>query len=36
MKKNFVDPEIVIVELEVEDILTSSFDENETPWEDEL
>lgn len=33
MKKDFVEPEIVIVELETDDIMFAS---NEIPWEDEL
>lgn len=36
MKKKFINPEIAIQDIEVEDIIMSSFDENETPWEDEL
>ena len=36
MKKKFVDPEIVLIKLKVDDIMAESFGENETPWEDEL
>lgn len=36
MKKNFMDPEILVIELETEDIILSSFGDDETWWEDEL
>ena len=36
MKKIFQDPEIQILEFDVEDVILSSFNEDEIPWEDEL
>ena len=36
MKKNFENPEILVIELETEDVIMSSYGDNETWWEDEL
>ncbi len=36
MKKKFVDPEILLLKIKVEDIMNDSFGEDEIPWEDEL
>ena len=34
--KKFIEPEIILIELEVEDIMNASFGDNEIPWEDEI